>query len=218
MTLDLAMNDYDPWHSEDEALESAPGTEQISTQEWDKLSSRYHDAGYRDGITNGKNSNLQLGFDQGFSLASSYARQVGQLRGVATTLLSILTTQSGSKHVPTLINAQDEGNTKDSIVSQLREVVNLLGKLERDQVLPVDQEALEHAKSHNNDSTAATGFSQEYVDKQEMNELGDMLNTLGHNATTRSRDHVAQLEECRTQVGIVLERMGLLEVLPPARS
>ncbi|GAA5882053.1 hypothetical protein JCM16303_005579 [Sporobolomyces ruberrimus] len=208
---DSTMNDYDPWLEDEPSTTVGPtSTSQISTQEWDKLSSRYSDAGYRDGITAGKNNKLQTGFDQGFAQAAPFARELGSLRGVAASLLSLLTTASGAKHAGTLIDSLQGGGTgsKEQIVVELREIVNALGKLDANRILPVDQEAEEHAKSHEDE-----GISQQMKDRREMREMEDMLSGIGGNSAESSG-----VEECRTRIAKVLEVFGMEDVLPPRRS
>ncbi|GAA5893333.1 Yae1 family protein [Sporobolomyces salmoneus] len=216
---DADMNDYDPWLDEDEsqpvsATGSTPSS-QISEQEWDKLSSRYSDAGYRDGITAGKNAKLQTGFDQGFALAAPYARELGALRGIAASLLSLLTTASGAKHASTLIDSlsEEEGGgggstSKEGLVTELREIVNSLGKLDAIRILPVDEEAEEHAKSHEDE-----GISQQMRDRKEMREMEDLMSGIGGKAKQTSG-----MEECRERLARILAVFGMEQVLPPARS
>ncbi|GAA6004592.1 hypothetical protein JCM11491_002161 [Sporobolomyces phaffii] len=213
MTLgtDSAMVDDDPWLEDDSA---APSTSrQISGQEWDKLSSRYSDAGYRDGITAGKNANLQAGFDQGFALAAPYARELGALRGIAASVLALLTTASGAKHSGTVLAALDDASspattTKDALVAELRDVVNALGKLDATRVLPVDAEAEEHAKSHEDE-----GVSQQMRDRKEMREMEELLSGVGGRPAPPSG-----VDECRARLARVLAVFGMEDVLPPPRS
>ncbi|GAA5832142.1 hypothetical protein JCM3766R1_003738 [Sporobolomyces carnicolor] len=211
---DSPMHDDDPWLDDDESQTiSTNGTApaaQISGQEWDKLSSRYSDAGYRDGITAGKNAKLQSGFDQGFALAAPYARELGSLRGVAASLLSLLTTASGAKHASTLYDSLEGGggSSKESVVAELREIVNALGKLDAVRILPVDAEAEEHAKSHEDE-----GISQQMRDRKEMREMEDMLSGIGGKAAQSSG-----VEECRARLERILAVFGMEAVLPPSRS
>ncbi|KAI0288094.1 hypothetical protein BC826DRAFT_1040622 [Russula brevipes] len=56
--------------------------------EWTRLSSGFQNAGYRDGITAGKEGALQEGFDAGFAQAGApRGRELGLLRGLASALL-----------------------------------------------------------------------------------------------------------------------------------
>lgn len=162
-------------------------------------------AGYRDGITNGKNARLQAGFDQGFALAAPYARELGSLRGVAASYLTLLTTASAAKYAgPILADLQD----KDSLVAELRELVTALGKLDEQKVLPVDAEAEEHAKSHEGE-----GVSLIAQERREMREMEEMLGGLGGT----KEQSMGGLSECRVRLEGLLSRGGLEGLLPARR-
>ncbi|GAA6037812.1 hypothetical protein JCM8097_005051 [Rhodosporidiobolus ruineniae] len=214
------MHDYEdsPWHSDEEHdhphPHTAPSTlpSQISQQEWDKLANRYNDAGYRDGITNGKNAKLQHGFDQGFAQASPYARELGALRGIAASLLAFLTTTGGSAKYagPLLASLEQQGpSAKDQVVAELREVVNALGKLDANTVLPPDEEAEAHAREHEDE-----GLSEVMRQRKEMREMEALMGGLGGTSGERT----SGVDECRRRLGEVLKVVGLEDVLPPPRS
>ncbi|PWY99655.1 hypothetical protein BCV70DRAFT_200577 [Testicularia cyperi] len=62
-----------------------------------KIEGQFHDAGYREGITAGKLSTLQGGFDQGFNeVGAPIGRSVGILRGQIAALVSILSSTTMS--------------------------------------------------------------------------------------------------------------------------
>lgn len=168
-------------------------------------------AGYRDGITAGKNARLQAGFDQGFALAAPSARELGSLRGIAASLLTLLTTTSASKYSAPILGALDstEGG-KERTVAELREVVTALGKLDETKVLPVDQEAEEHAKSHEGE-----GVSLVMHERREMREMEVMLGGLG--GSKEEEERKGGLEECRERLESLLDRCGLVGLLPPVR-
>ena len=130
------------------------------------------------------------------------------MRGIAASLLSLLTTTSGAKHAGTLVNSIDsQDGKKEEIVGELREIVNALGKLDAVRILPVDQEAEEHAKSHEDE-----GISQQLKDRKEMREMEEMLSGIGGKAATTSG-----VEECRNRLEKVFAVFGMEEVLPPTR-
>jgi hypothetical protein len=93
-------------------------------------------------------------------------------------------------------------------VTELREIVNALGKLDANRILPVDAEAEEHAKSHEDE-----GISQQMRDRKEMREMEDMLSGIGGKAAPSNG-----VEECRRRLEGVLSVFGMEEVLPPSRS
>ncbi|KAK4705351.1 hypothetical protein P7C70_g855, partial [Phenoliferia sp. Uapishka_3] len=190
------MEDDSPWMNDD----SGPT---VSDQEWSKLSTRYSDEGYRDGITTGKQARLQHGFDQGFNQTSPFARKIGSLRGLASSLLAILTTSSGAKHATELL--QTLGENKAEIVAECRAVVSALGKLDAERVLPVDVEAEAHAKSH-----ADEGMSLEMVEKREMRAMEEAMNKMGGGSTGPE----STLEECAARLEKLLEVCGIQGLLP----
>ncbi|GAA6061256.1 hypothetical protein JCM10212_000697 [Sporobolomyces blumeae] len=212
MTDSTMHEDDSPWLDDELENASVPvnAGQQISTQEWDKISARYSDAGYRDGITAGKNDKLQAGFDQGFAQAVPYARELGTLRGTAATMLAILTTSSGAKHVVALMSASGALSDEDQsrVVGELRDVVNALGKLDANRVLPVDKEAEAHARSH-----ADEGISQVMRDRKEMREMEDLVNGLGGGPAKP----LSGLAECRERLERVSSALGLDGLIPPRR-
>lgn len=239
------MDDESPWLEEN--------TDTIAQQEWSKLSTKYSDvsllrifapvylltmiiysymarqAGYRDGITSGKQSTLQIGFDQGFSIAAPIARRIGGLRAVANGLLSLFTTTAGGKHSGFLdrtiesssvdmdttdpstsqqgLNEQD----KTHIIAELRQLVLILAKLQESTTLPPDLEAKAHAKTHEEGSTE--GMSLERVEKREMDEIEGLLGGVG--VGNGSKEEVVQEEgevvvrRCEQRLEELLRRCGL---------
>ncbi|GAA5971783.1 hypothetical protein JCM11641_001511 [Rhodosporidiobolus odoratus] len=212
--MDAHMDQDDsPWMSDDEVDPSSGAVsfqapDQISRQEWDKLASRYSDAGYRDGITAGKNSRLQAGFDQGFAIASPYARELGALRGTAAGLLALLTTTGGSAKYAGPVVGHLEPNAKAQVVAELREIVNALGKLDANKVLPVDEEAVQHAKEHEDE-----GISEVMRQRKEMREMEELMGGLGG---TKEEQH-GGVDDCRRRMSVVLKVIGLDEAILPAR-
>ncbi|KAK0554582.1 hypothetical protein OC846_002058 [Tilletia horrida] len=63
----------------------------MGERDLNKTEAQFEDAGYREGITDGKLSSLQAGFDEGFStVGAPLGRAVGRLRGEATSLLAFV--------------------------------------------------------------------------------------------------------------------------------
>ncbi|GAA5851887.1 hypothetical protein JCM9279_001921 [Rhodotorula babjevae] len=222
---DSPWMDDEPYAAHDGA--AAPPS-LISQQEWDKLSTRFSDAGYRDGITQGKNERLQAGFDQGFVLAAPYARELGSLRGTAASLLALLTVPSATakKHSAALVDAAlaSAGGppAADRIVAELRDIVTVLGRLDAVKVMPVDEEAEAHAREH-----ADEGISEVLRERRETRAVEDMMSGLGGGgggAEDEARGKggetagEAQVAECRRRLGEVLRVFGLDGALPPTRS
>ncbi|BGP39086.1 hypothetical protein JCM10450v2_003038 [Rhodotorula kratochvilovae] len=223
--MDAHFSDDDsPWlddepHHASGAPSSTAHSGQISQQEWEKLSTRYSDAGYRDGITAGKNERLQAGFDEGFALAAPYARELGALRGIAASLLALLTVPSANatKHAGALVDASlaaaGGAPAKEQAVAELREIVNALARLDAVMVLPVDEEAEQHAREH-----ADEGISEVMRERREMREMEALMGGLGGKKDDGATTGEAQVAECRRRLGEVLRVFGLEAVLPPNRS
>ncbi|KAK0561742.1 hypothetical protein OC844_003055 [Tilletia horrida] len=61
----------------------------MGERDLNKMEAQFEDAGYREGITAGKMSTLQAGFDEGFStVGAPLGRAVGRLRGETTSLFA----------------------------------------------------------------------------------------------------------------------------------
>lgn len=94
-----------------------------------------HKAGYREGITAGKESALQDGFDDGFaSVGAPLGRQVGTLRGKANAALALCLRLE--------VHALEE---------ELRDIVQALSRIRLSALAPPDMQAIEHAKEHESD-------------------------------------------------------------------
>lgn len=102
-------------------------------QNWDRITTKYSDVGYREGISEGKLSSLQEGFDQSFETSVPPVRRLGKLRGAASALLAYTTGMEPKD---------------DLLVERVRTLISDLGRIKPSDVLQVDQEALDHAKEH----------------------------------------------------------------------
>ncbi|SAM84378.1 uncharacterized protein UBRO_05619-A [Ustilago bromivora] len=85
----------DDWlMSEDDTSFSLPAAARaMGERDSAKVEAQLHDTGYREGITAGKLSTLQQGFDTGFNeVGALLGRQLGQLRGQVAALLFLTST------------------------------------------------------------------------------------------------------------------------------
>ncbi|SGY79394.1 BQ5605_C008g05120 [Microbotryum silenes-dioicae] len=211
-------DDDSPWMQDDDidfhhqpgSSTSAPSAhasrheDRIAQQEYNKMAARYHDEGYRAGITSGKESSLQQGFDEGYSISAPLARQLGHLRGIATTLLAILTTNSGAKYSSPVLDHFSSAEEKERVVTALRDVVSCLGALSQEDVVPVDQEAEEHKKEHDGDA----GENLKTIERNQINQLNAMMQGLGAGQESVPRSKPG-LEECKQRLQIVLDACGM---------
>lgn len=102
-------------------------------------------AGYRDGIVAGKESQLQAGFDQGYAtFGVPHGRALGQARGQLSTLLHVLKSQPNAA----------------ALLEEAQELNRDLNLLSMDDVCPKDFEAEKHFREEHGevlpDSTSLT--------------------------------------------------------------
>ncbi|KAH9022312.1 hypothetical protein EDB85DRAFT_2151806 [Lactarius pseudohatsudake] len=87
--MQSSQDEESPWVEDD----NAPSHH--AEAEWTGLSTNFTTAGYRDGISSGKEAALQEGFDAGFARAGApRGRELGVLRGLAAALLLHLSRSS----------------------------------------------------------------------------------------------------------------------------
>ena len=132
------------------------------------------EAGYREGITAGKESALQEGFDAGFSqVGAPLGRDLGILRGIASALISFLSSPSA------------QGS---SSLAEARDIAAGLAKVRLSDIAPPDLEAKAHAKEHldsldhGRDAGGVVDMPEELVEKKKIEELEDMLEGMNASA------------------------------------
>ncbi|KAF8996669.1 hypothetical protein BDZ89DRAFT_795928 [Hymenopellis radicata] len=104
-----------------------------SETQWTKMSSDFTNTGYREGITAGKESALQEGFDAAFAQTGvPLGHQLGILRGTASVLVSVLSKQQGSS----------------ALLYDARSILSALANVRFSDIAPRDLEAEEHARQH----------------------------------------------------------------------
>ncbi|KAJ3838056.1 hypothetical protein F5878DRAFT_652273 [Lentinula raphanica] len=151
-----------PWDEE-------AGPHAIRDSEWSRISNEFTTAGYREGITAGKEAALQEGFDAGFATVGvPIGREIGILRGVISALLSYV-----SLHGENLPGGE-------STLIEVRSIASQLSNIRFADIAPRDLEAEEHAREHLEmvDEDAETE-NEELVQKRAMEGLEDMLASLG---------------------------------------
>ncbi len=135
-----------------------------------------YQAGYREGITIGKLSALQSGFDQAFASSVHPSRRLGQLRGRAASLLALLK----------FVNAEDRTRSIDEAEENLRTISTALNRIKRTDILPPDKEAEEHAKMEHGDEGLAggdTAMTEEVQQRRQVEALESALEGMGSNAS-----------------------------------
>ncbi|KAH8824105.1 hypothetical protein DL96DRAFT_1670793 [Flagelloscypha sp. PMI_526] len=142
------------------------GNESLSNLEWNKIDNDFTTAGYREGITAGKESSLQEGFDSGFAqIGVPLGHNLGNLRGIASALLSYLSSSSHSSLDPTVLD-------------QARNISRALSEIRFTDIAPRDLEAEEHALEHladQDDDYDGAEESEELAQKRKIERLEDEL-------------------------------------------
>ncbi|KAI1790125.1 hypothetical protein LXA43DRAFT_521396 [Ganoderma leucocontextum] len=152
------MDDEDFWNSDPRAIQDS---------EWDKIANDFTNAGYREGITAGKEGALQEGFDDGFaSVGAPLGRDLGVLRGLAAALLAFLTRPSPDRA---------------TLVAEVRGIAGALSDVRLSDIAPPDLEAFAHAREHLNahadeeDLADPAALNEELKAKRDMESLEDLM-------------------------------------------
>ncbi|KAG9120404.1 hypothetical protein FRC07_004116 [Ceratobasidium sp. 392] len=143
-------------------------------REWNKLSNDFMTAGYREGITVGKELALQEGFDDGFaSVGAPLGRQVGLLRGTANAAFALC--------------VRRQGQSGSDLEAELRDIVRCLARVTLSALAPPDMQAIEHAKTHGPDQEPDVG-DVEMSAQASMDGLQDALEALSTTNPARTTD------------------------------
>ncbi|KAJ3043840.1 hypothetical protein HK097_001652 [Rhizophlyctis rosea] len=97
----MPLQDDDIW-DDDSSMTDTQYDRDLAAREWNKLQDVHGMAGYREGMTDGKEQALQSGFDSGFSEGAIVGMEIGRLRGLLSTLIQLYTqTTLRPPHNPT---------------------------------------------------------------------------------------------------------------------
>lgn len=125
-----------------------------------------HQTGYREGITAGKESALQEGFDAGFAqIGVPLGRELGILRGVASAMLAFLSSQSNA-------------DAMSSYISEARDIATRLADVRFSDIAPRDLEAEQHAREHLQSYGEELDENEDITEKRQVEQLEDMMNQL----------------------------------------
>ena len=154
--------------------------------------------GYREGITPGKLSTLQEGFDQAFAASVPASRMLGYLRGQASSLLAY---------------AQSFGeDTNSALISEIRSYIQSLAQVKRTDVLPPDKEAEEHARQdHAGDGEEfMTAMNEETQHKRDVESLEAALGGLGASKQSQNNSlrEQALLDSLQTRLSELKAALG----------
>ncbi|KAF8183785.1 hypothetical protein K438DRAFT_1599416 [Mycena galopus ATCC 62051] len=171
--------------------------------EWTKISTEFTNVGYREGITAGKESALQEGFDTGFaSVGAPLGRDIGFLRGTSSALIAFLT------------SAVCNHPEKESLLAEARAIAASLAVVRFTDVVPRDLEAEEHALQHLADSDDPMDENEELTEKRKMEGLEDMLSRLTAGAANadvgnKTRPTMDDVRVLEGRLQALNERLGL---------
>jgi len=172
--------DDSPWDDNAKSLQDS---------EWSKLSSDFVNAGYREGITAGKEGALQEGFDEGFAQTGApLGRNLGMLRGFSSAIVSLLSSSS-TQELP----------ERDQLLSEVRAIALALSNVRFSDIVPPDMQAIEHAKEHMEDAEDVV-TSEELQEKRDMESLEDLMDRMGAAPSAKKAERpapkdVAQLDQ-----------------------
>ncbi|KAJ7198592.1 hypothetical protein GGX14DRAFT_666180 [Mycena pura] len=150
---------------DDSPWDEAATQETSRDMEWANISSQFTNSGYREGITAGKESALQEGFDAGFaSVGVPLGRNLGFLRGVASALVAFLQ------------SSMCQHTEKDALLAEARAIATRLAAVRFSDIVPPDLEAETHAREHlAEEDDFAMDENEGLRDRREMEGLEDMV-------------------------------------------
>ncbi|KAF9468240.1 hypothetical protein BDZ94DRAFT_1246270 [Collybia nuda] len=170
----------------------------IKEAEWTKMSSEFTNAGFREGITEGKEAAVQEGFDDAFAnVGAPLGRDLGLLRGHSAAILAFLTSQAPPQGVPT--------DGVELLTQEAREIAAQLGRVRYSDIEPRDLEAEEHAREHLEMEALETD-NDEILEKRKMERIEDMMAKLA--ASTQTTERVRPTLEDVYKLKARLETLG----------
>ncbi|KAI0657354.1 hypothetical protein C8Q70DRAFT_919729 [Cubamyces menziesii] len=199
---------------DDEAFWSSDPTV-LRDSEWAKISSDFTNAGYREGITAGKESALQQGFDEGFAqVGAPIGRELGILRGLCSALIAFLSRPQGTAPSP------------DSTLSEVREIAKQLAEVRFSDIAPPDLEALAHAKEHLGgaamdadadedaaDLTDPAKLNEEIKEKRDMEGLEDLMAQMnadgGSGSAVQTRPKAEDVARLKERLLAIAQSLGM---------
>lgn len=170
-------------------------------------------AGYREGITAGKESALQQGFDDGFAhTGAPLGRELGILRGLCSALIALL-----SRPQPT--------DAAQVALAEARDIASQLANVRFSDIVPPDLEAIAHAREHLDTKMSETeadsdgedladpaSLNEELKGKRDMEGLEDLMAQMtagGGSAAAQTRPKAADIAQLKERLLGIAEASGL---------
>jgi Essential protein Yae1, N terminal len=199
-----------PWDESDDNLKDV---------EWSRISSKFTNvsslillkrifydivrrsqkAGYREGISAGKEAALQEGFDGGFAdTGVPIGRELGILRGMSSAILALLRSSIAV-------------NEKESIQADAQEISSQLSRIRFSDIMPRDLEAEEHARQHLEEDGVEIDVHEKIAATRDMEGIEDMLANLsaGTNITGTTRPSVDDVHILKGRLKVLSDRLNL---------
>ncbi|KIP08018.1 hypothetical protein PHLGIDRAFT_393337 [Phlebiopsis gigantea 11061_1 CR5-6] len=180
----------------------------VRDSEWSKISSDFLNAGYREGITAGKESALQAGFDEGFAeTGAPIGRSIGLMRGYISSIIAFL---SSGRSLPSGVDA-------GQLLGEARAISGALGDVRFSDIAPPDLEAEMHAREHLGEDAADVVTSEELQEKKDMESLEDLMNRMGAGSSSRGQEKRATMDDVKslqTRLSVLAQTLGLSLPLP----
>nr|CDI54423.1 conserved hypothetical protein [Melanopsichium pennsylvanicum 4] len=203
-------NNDDDWLMSEEDVANSLTQRSMGERDTAKVENLFNDTGYREGITAGKLSTLQNGFDQGFNeVGALLGRQVGLLQGQIAALLlltspAIQSSSSASarkgaalsRNRPTVSSAAGAGSASSLALLQsprleeakveLRELAEHLDTLTLAKLADPDYEAMEHELEHQDGADRSSVKRETEAEKSARQEImKDLERRLQANGNSR---------------------------------
>ncbi|KAG6829033.1 hypothetical protein H0H87_012820 [Tephrocybe sp. NHM501043] len=191
-----------PWDESHDAETAWDGTRDA---EWAKMSSEFTDAGYREGITAGKEAFVQEGFDAGFAnVGAPLGRDLGLIRGQSSALLSFLISAPA-----TALGIPEDA--KEASVKEAREIASQLGNIRYSDIEPRDLEAEQHAKEHLEAEGQEMEVHEDIEKRKQMETVEDMLAGLSASgdANAPERPTMEDVINLRARLQMLVSGLGL---------
>jgi hypothetical protein len=161
----------------------------------------YWQAGYREGITAGKEAASQEGFDAGFAnVGVPIGRELGLLRGASSVVLAFL-------------NKSSDISEKPQMLAEAQEISSQLSRVRFSDIMPRDLEAEAHAREHLEAEGIELDMNEEIADKREVEGLEDMLANLsadnGKSKEKQARPTIDDVQVLKDRLRLLTNRLDL---------
>jgi hypothetical protein len=157
-------------------------------------------AGYREGITAGKESALQSGFDTGFAdIGAPLGRELGVLRGTSSAVLSFVTSSPANA-------------LKNNVIAEARDIAAQLSNVRFSDIAPRDLDAEEHARQHLLSDPEDIVTNEELMEKRQVEGLEDMLSKLtagGSGGMGQGRPTMDDVRRLKDRLETLCREVGL---------